>query len=133
MTGALRYAMLASGAVGLLVAGLGIHVSLTRIRRKNRRSDGGGDVELIRRIRAHGNAAEHVPLLLVLLGLVAAAGVPAGAVLGAGVAIGVARVLHATGVLAGRRALSIAGATITYVLEVGLAASLLLFATRGDP
>jgi uncharacterized membrane protein YecN with MAPEG domain len=105
----------------LLVAGLGVAIS--RRRRGERIGPGmAGDAAFIRLQRAHGNAVEHAPILLLALLLLELLGVGSPAVIGFGVAIVVARAAHATGiVLRPRHPLHIVGATLTYLLEVTMA------------
>jgi uncharacterized membrane protein YecN with MAPEG domain len=75
---------------------------------------------LVRPVRAHGNAAEWVPLgLLLLLELSGAAGTFALHLLGGCLFLG--RVLHAGG-LYGRSRISIAGATLTYLVLLVMSA-----------
>lgn len=57
----------------------------------------GGDPELARAIRVHGNFVEHVPFALLLLGLLELCGLPAPWLWAFGGALLVARLLHATG------------------------------------
>lgn len=57
----------------------------------------GGDAVLARRVRAHGNFAEHAPIALLLLGLLELAGLPAAWTWGFGATLLLARVLHAIG------------------------------------
>jgi uncharacterized membrane protein YecN with MAPEG domain len=57
----MSYTALAAGPVALLIAVLGIAISLSRLAR---RASGPGFHGLQ---RAHGNACEHTPLLLILL------------------------------------------------------------------
>ncbi|MDO6733639.1 MAPEG family protein [Octadecabacter sp. 1_MG-2023] len=54
----------------------------------------GDDKPLQRRMRAHGNAGENIPLGLILLALVEVQGAPVFAVHGLGVMLLVGRVLH---------------------------------------
>lgn len=54
----------------------------------------GGDAEMERRIRAHANFAEYVPLLLILIALLEAGGAAAWLLHGLGAALLLARVLH---------------------------------------
>jgi uncharacterized protein len=80
---------------------------------------------LLKAIRAHGNAAEYVPTLIVLFLLVGARSPAAVAIpLIAGATI--ARILHAYGMLAspslaGENAPRLAGAMATYAFGLGLA------------
>ena len=57
----------------------------------------GGDRGLQRAIRAHGNAAETIPVLLILLALVELSAYPAALVHGLGMTILLSRLLHAFG------------------------------------
>lgn len=119
-TDSFRQAVIFCALLVLLVTGLGLLVSAIRVRRGIYLGDG-GDKPLGRAIRAHGNAAEHVPFLLVpllLLGLLDA-GTTLITVLGA--ACVVARCLHAGGRLGSKRLFSTSGATVTYLLEGGMA------------
>ena len=54
----------------------------------------GGDLLLLRRIRAHGNFAEYVPLLLLMIALLEFEGLPDYAIHGLGLALVLARSLH---------------------------------------
>jgi uncharacterized membrane protein YecN with MAPEG domain len=107
---------LAAGTVGLLIALLGTAVSLTRIAK---RASGPGFERLQ---RAHGNAVEHVPLMLVLLFLAEELAAPRALLLAAATTLIVARFAHAAGMLIRRRhPLQFFGATLTYIVEAGLA------------
>ena len=57
----------------------------------------GGDPQLARAIRVHGNFVEHVPFALLLLGLLELCGLAAAWLLIFGGALLVARLLHAVG------------------------------------
>jgi uncharacterized protein len=59
--------MLYAGLCVLLVVFLGARVAAWRFRHKIGLGDG-GDKELIKRVRAHANATEYLPLALLLLG-----------------------------------------------------------------
>ncbi|MFT3805408.1 MAPEG family protein [Arenimonas sp.] len=59
--------MFYTGLCVLLVLLLSVRVAAWRFRQKIDLGDG-GDSEMLRRMRAHGNAAEHMPLALLLLG-----------------------------------------------------------------
>ncbi len=54
----------------------------------------GGDADCERLIRAHANAAENVPIFLILLGLTEGLGAPAWVVLALGLLFLVGRVMH---------------------------------------
>lgn len=121
-------AIICTAILGALVFGLGANV--TRIR-ASRGKDGGTQVPtdpadaLLKASRAHGNAAEYVPTLAVLILLVASREPTAWA---AALAIGAtsSRVLHAFGMLTAPSLAvptpsKIAGATGTYLFGLALA------------
>jgi uncharacterized membrane protein YecN with MAPEG domain len=111
------YTALAAGPVALLIAGLGGTISLIRLARK---ASGPGFERLH---RAHGNAVEHAPLLLILLFIAEALGARPITLLAAAVGIVLARFLHAAGMLlrrGGPQPLQRVGAGLTYLLEAGL-------------
>lgn len=114
------------GAVSaLLILGLGLNVSRLRGKYNTFRGDG-GHAELSGAVRAHGNATEHVPLLLILLLAAELCGGSSTVLHIFGGALVVSRVLHSLGVLRSTQALSIAGALSTYALEAALPIYLLI-------
>jgi uncharacterized membrane protein YecN with MAPEG domain len=58
-----------AGLAGLLLAVCALRVPPLRYRLRQSLGDG-GHAELQRAVRLHGNAAEHIPIALILLGLV---------------------------------------------------------------
>ena len=54
----------------------------------------GGDLVLLRCIRAHGNFAEYVPLILLMIAMLELGGLPGYAIHGLGLALVIARALH---------------------------------------
>jgi hypothetical protein len=80
----------------LVLLALAVRVSWVRRARGINLGDG-GDPELQRAVRAHANAAENMPLALILLLTVELAGVAAGLLHGAGAALVIGRVLHGWG------------------------------------
>jgi uncharacterized protein len=80
----------------------------------------GGNKKLLKRIRAHGNFAETVPLALLLLVLLELKGLSAAWIVGLGSALLVGRVLHAWSLLASARTWGrITGMVITlFVLSI---------------
>ena len=64
----MRTAALYAGLLGLVLLALTVSVSAARSRTKTNLGDGGDEV-LRRRIRAHGNFCEFVPLAVLLLAL----------------------------------------------------------------
>ncbi len=57
----------------------------------------GGDEALMRKVRVHGNFVEHVPMALLLLGLLELCGMPAMALWVFGAVLLLARLMHAIG------------------------------------
>jgi uncharacterized protein len=110
----LQATLIYGGMTGLLITALGANVSRLR-----GTTIGIGDPlppELVRPVRAHGNAAEWAPLgilLLLVLELSGAGGRTAMHMLGGTFFLG--RVLHAAGVYT-RTPLSVAGAGINYLV-----------------
>lgn len=83
-----------AGLLGLLYLPLAANV--IRIRRADRISLGdGGNTLLERRIRAHGNFAEYVPIALILIALAEAGGSPPWLIHGLGIALVIGRAMHA--------------------------------------
>ncbi len=91
-----RVTAIYAGLNGLILLVLAIRVARQRgISKVGIGTGGNGSLE--RRIRIHGNAAENIPIVLILLGLAEASG--SGPVLlhGMGVALTLGRLLHAWG------------------------------------
>lgn len=84
-----------AGLLALLYLVLSFRVVLRRRGERINLGDG-GDVEMQRRIRGHGNFAEYVPLILVLMLLLELGGTtPFWALHAMGITLVVARLLHA--------------------------------------
>ncbi|MEC3859925.1 MAPEG family protein [Mesobacterium sp. TK19101] len=99
-----------------------------RYRKSERISLGdGGDAEISRRIRAHGNFAEYVPLALILLGLAEMQGAPAWALHLLGSLLLIGRVLHgyALSVVPQPMRLRVVGMALTFAMLVVTALGLL--------
>jgi uncharacterized membrane protein YecN with MAPEG domain len=110
--------LLYGGLLTLLVGGLAFNVSRMRLQRKV--SVGATlDPQLNRAVRAHGNAAEYVPLQLLLLLLAELAGTSSGWLHALGGSIVLARCLHAGGMYFNRR-LVVVGATVSYLVTFAL-------------
>ena len=88
--------MLYAGLCTILVVILGLRVVRFRFRHKIGLGDG-GDRELQKRVRAHANAIENMPLALLLLGGMELNGYPAPWVHGFGATLFVSRAAHAWG------------------------------------
>ncbi|MFN2301681.1 MAG: MAPEG family protein [Gammaproteobacteria bacterium] len=82
--------------LAILLVGLVLRVVALRRRLKVGIGDG-GERELAKAVRAHGNAAETIPIAIVLLLLAELAGVGSALLHGAGIALLVGRLLHAYG------------------------------------
>ena len=90
---ALPVTILYAGLLGAMVFPMTIFVGLRRFKTHTSLGDG-GDETLIRRMRAHGNFVETVPMALILMMLVELSGGSADLVHGLGIALVVGRVLH---------------------------------------
>ncbi len=87
------------GLCALLQTGLTALVVARRLKARVNLLDG-GDQTLIRRIRAHGNVVETVPMVLLLMSLLEMAGGPSTWIWGIGALLVAGRLLHAVGLLA---------------------------------
>jgi uncharacterized membrane protein YecN with MAPEG domain len=95
----------AAVSVTLLYAGLNALILLTlaiitvRVRVVTRTDIGTGDsVSMTKAVRAHGNAAEYVPVALILIGALELTGAPTTFLHGLGAAFTASRLLHAQGI-----------------------------------
>ncbi|SNY92725.1 hypothetical protein SAMN04515647_2996 [Cohaesibacter sp. ES.047] len=89
--------VLYAGLLALLFVGLSARVIQGRYRYRVALGDGGQD-DMQRRIRSHGNFVEYTPMFLILLALVEYHGLPSLAVHGLGSLFLVGRLSHAYGV-----------------------------------
>ncbi len=85
-----------AGILGLLLTALAINVTVHRTRLHVQIGDG-GNPQMQRMIRLHGNAAEYVPLGLILMGLCELDGGLHPALQAAGITLILSRVLHVWG------------------------------------
>ena len=85
--------LLYAGLLGLWFLVLSVRVILGRRRGKVNLGDG-GDVSLLRRIRAHGNFAEYVPFILLLMAALESTGVQGWLLHVVGVPLLLGRLLH---------------------------------------
>jgi uncharacterized membrane protein YecN with MAPEG domain len=88
--------MLYAGLCAILVVLLGLRVVQFRFRHKIGIGDG-GDRELLKRVRAHANAVENLPLALILLGGMELNGYNSAVIHGFGSVLLVSRAAHAWG------------------------------------
>ena len=82
-----------SALFAIIQYGLTLHVVKRRVAAKISLGDG-GDEELIRRMRAHCNFVETVPILLILMLIAELSGAPYWAVHAVGVCMFIGRVMH---------------------------------------
>ena len=108
--------LLYGGLCALLVTLLGARVSQQRIQRKiSVKAE--VPAEILREVRAHGNAAEWVPMMIVLLAILELSGVRSMALHLLGGSMFIGRLVHAYGMIAKNRNASIPGAAITYLVS----------------
>jgi uncharacterized membrane protein YecN with MAPEG domain len=113
----IHFAPLYAGLLGLIYVPLGFRIALMRKKLRVGIGDG-GQPDLARAIRVHGNFMEYVPLALVLLFAVEMQGWTAWTVHALGIALVAARLLHifglgsSIGVTIGRTA----GMTLTWLM-----------------
>jgi uncharacterized membrane protein YecN with MAPEG domain len=96
MMAALAPVALYAGLNILVLMALALHVVGARVRHKVLIGDGGVE-EVLRAIRAHANAVEYVPVILVGLAVLALSGAPGWLVHASGAALTLGRVLHGVG------------------------------------
>ncbi|MGL4573373.1 MAG: MAPEG family protein [Burkholderiaceae bacterium] len=92
----LHATLLLAAFFALLAVPLSLQISLRRMQVGSDASDGGGDMVLQRRIRAHRNFSEYAPLALICTGLVEYSSASTALVWAIAGAFALSRVLHAT-------------------------------------
>ena len=111
-----------AGAAAILHVWLSLRVSRLRRPLKIGVGDGGNEV-LLRRMRAHGNFAENMPLFLVLLGFVELAVGKSLWLWAAAIVFVLARIAHAFGMdRPGANVLRVAGIALSWLVLLGLGA-----------
>lgn len=109
-----------AGILALLIVWLSLNV--IKLRRANKVKLGDGGVpELQNAIRAQGNAAEYIPISLILLVLLELSGTYLWMVHLAGVALIIGRIIHAKGLLTENLRYRVLGMQLTIFTIVGLA------------
>lgn len=90
----------------------------------------GGDRELLRRMRVHANAAEYIPLALIVLGLAESLGAPAWLLVASGLVLLTGRFVHAYGLAQEPNILRlrVAGMVLTMIAIVISAAAAFILA-----
>ncbi len=122
-----------AGAAAILHVWLSLRVSLLRRPLKIGVGDGGNQV-LLRRIRAHGNFAENVPLFLILLGLLEFATGGHLWLWGTAILFVLARLLHAFGMdRPGANWMRVAGVSISWAALLALGLYAILLAYQSPP
>ena len=117
-----RISLLIAALHVLLYLALSLRVVLHR-KAGNVGIGSGGDDALMRKIRVHGNFGEYVPLALLMLALLELAAVATPLLWGLGIALLLARVLHAIG-LGGSAGYSVgrfSGALLTFATLLAMA------------
>jgi hypothetical protein len=119
-------------AAVLALGYVALSARVVRFRRANRVSLGsGGHGDLERRIRAHGNFAEYVPLALLLMALAEAGGQPAWLLHALGMLLVAGRAAHAYGLTNSDLRFRTFGVVATFTVLIGSAAALLRHAYFG--
>jgi uncharacterized membrane protein YecN with MAPEG domain len=109
-----------AGAAAILHVWLSLRVSALRRPLKIGVGDGGNEV-LLRRMRAHGNFAENMPIFLILLGFVELAAGKSVWLWAVGIVFVLARIAHAFGMdRPGGNILRVAGITLSWLVLLGL-------------
>ena len=114
-----------AGLAALALAFLGLRVAYYRMRARIAYGDQ-DDKELRRRVRAHGNFIEYVPIGLIALGLIEMNGAAKWQVCALGGALALARAAHAAGLALSIIRLRAPGATMTFIV-LALSGCLLLW------
>jgi len=83
-----------AGALALIYLVLSLRVIQGRMGKAGPSLGDGGDNAMLRRIRAHGNFSEYVPLILIMMGFLESNGLSSTLLHALGGAIVVARLLH---------------------------------------
>lgn len=114
--------LLYAGLCTILVVFLAVRVAQWRFRHKIGLGDG-GDRELLKRVRAHANAIENMPLALLLLGGMELNGYSSGLIHGFGGVLLVSRIAHAWGLShsSGTSKGRLLGSLFTWVLMLTMA------------
>lgn len=118
-----------AGLAGLLLLLLAARIPPLRMKLRQSLGDG-GHAELQRAVRLHGNAVEHIPIALILLGLAEGLGGAAWLLHGIGTLLLAGRLLHVAALwrASGPRRLRVAGMALTFAAQLGGAVACLALA-----
>lgn len=111
--------LMIAGMFALLMVALSLPISLRRRATQNAAADGGADLELQRRIRAHGNFIEYAPSMLLIIALMEGSGASHPLVASVGMAFLISRLLHAFGMLRSVLTARALGMVIQHLTFVG--------------
>ena len=126
-------AALWSGLLLLLLVILSARVVMARQKHRVVLGDG-GNPDLVLAGRVFGNAVEYIPVGIAALAILVLLGLPAYAIQGVGGLLFLGRVLHATGLTAGKPTPGrLIGMILTYLALIAAAAMLLVHAFVGSP
>ena len=122
-----------AGAAAILHVWLSLRVSRLRRPLKIGVGDGGNEV-LARRMRAHGNFAENVPIFLVLIGFIELATGGGLWLWGAAILFVLARIAHAFGMdRTGANWMRVGGISISWIVLLGLGIYAVILAYQSPP
>ena len=122
-----------AAAAAILHIWLSLRVSRLRRPLKIGFGDGGNET-LLRRMRAHGNYAENMPIFLILLALLELAGGDRMILWAAAIAFILARLLHAFGMdRPGANWMRVSGISLSWLVLLGLGAYAISIAYRAPP
>ncbi len=122
-----------AGAAAILHIWLSLRVSRLRRPLKIGVGDGGNEA-LTRRMRAHGNFAENMPIFLILLGFVELATGGDLWLWGAGLLFVLARIAHAFGMdRPGANPMRVGGITVSWLVLLGLGGYAIFIAYQSPP
>ena len=118
-----------AGAAALLHIWLAVRVGRVRGQSKIYVGDGGNDA-LVRRMRAHANFHENMPLVVILVGLLELAGADNRVLWGAVILFVLARIAHGFGMDRSPSRFRMIGSSLTGLVLIALAVWALSFAYR---
>lgn len=114
-----------AGILALVFVSLSFNVILRRVKGKTLFGDG-GDATMTRAVRAHGNFAEYVPLVLLMLFLYEYGGGSRYLIHGLGITLIIGRALHVFGLMKANIYGRVGGTVLTQLLLVMLAVMLMV-------